>query len=747
MTRSRLKALLALSPFKVGCLVVLVAVLLFYSFGPEKPYLLATLDNRVTDAMFRWRGAMPTSGQVVIIDIDEKSLRQVGQWPWPRDTVAKMISNLGAAGPRAIGLDILFAEEDRTSPKNFLVELQHYLPGAITAAQLAELKGREKLDHDLTLGQALAETPSVLGYVFQTTDDGLKNNTDKPFPGALIRLEPGHFKYADLALIQAYRAILNIESITRAESEGFFNVIPDATGTVRKVPLFMELDGLPYPSLALEMLRIGQGTQAVTIQVAQQEKSSRRSILGVSFGDRAVPTDEVGQITVNFRGPAYTFPHIPAVDILEGRRLDELRDKYLLIGTSAAGLLDLRATPFSSVYPGVEVHANVIDNVLNGDPFSYDYFTELGLTCTLIVLGGLLLTALLAYSSAFAGAMGTIMLIGVTVVGNYSLFFKRHELVGMVYPLATIIMLFVIVTFFNYFYEGREKRFISKAFGRYVSPQVVAQLRANPEQLSLRGEQKELTVLFSDIRGFTTISEGMDSEQLGRFMNEYLTAMSNIVMAHSGTVDKFIGDAVMAIWGAPLHDEAHAVHSVQAAFAMLRKLDELRPLWLARGLPAIDIGIGINTGLMSVGNFGSEQRFDYTVMGDNVNLASRIEGSNKTYGTKIIISEYTREALGDGFYCRFIDLVRVKGKIQPVKLYEPLCAGVPDLKTMKAVDEFELAMSHYRLGHFDEAENILTQLQAAGPAKLYQLYLLRLDHFRTNPPPEDWDGSFTFTSK
>lgn len=747
MSRSRLQAFFVLSPFKVGCLVVLVAVLLFYSFGREKPFLLATLDNRVTDAMFRWRGSAPTTGQVVIIDIDEKSLRQVGQWPWPRHTVARMVRNLGTAGPRAIGLDILFAEADRTSPKNFLAELHQYLPGVISAAQEAELKGREGLDHDLALGKALAETPAVLGYVFQTTNDGLKNDTDNPMPAALIRLEPSHFKFADLDLIRAYRAILNIEPIAQAESEGFFNVFPDSSGTVRKVPLFMELDGVPYPSLALEMLRIGQGAQTVTIHVAQQGESRRRSILGVSFGDHVVPTDEAGQITVNFRGPAETFPHVPAVDVLEGRRLDELRNKYVLIGTSAAGLLDLRATPFSSVYPGVEVHANVIDNVLKGDPFSYDYFTELGLTYTLVILGGLLLTALLSYSSALVGGAGTILLIGITVVGNYALFFKRHELVGMVYPLFTIITLFMIVTFFNYFYEGREKRFISKAFGRYVSPQIVAQLRAHPEQLSLRGEQKELTVLFSDIRGFTTISERMDSAELGRFMNEYLTAMSNIVMAHFGTVDKFIGDAVMAIWGAPLNDEAHAVHSVQAAFAMIRKLDELRPQWLARGLPAIEIGIGINSGLVSVGNFGSEQRFDYTVMGDNVNLASRLEGSNKIYGTRIVISEYTREALGDAFYCRFIDQVRVKGKAQPVKLYEPLCAGVPDSGTMKAVEEFELALSHYRLRRFDEAEKILTQLQAASPAKLYQLYLSRLSHFRTNQPPADWDGSFTFTSK
>ena len=743
----QLKTIFTLSPFKVGCLVVLAATLLFHSFGQQKPALLATLDNRVTDAMFRWRGTMPTTGQVVIIDIDEKSLRKVGQWPWPRNTVAQMVRNIGTMEPKAVGLDIVFAESDRTSPRNFLDELRHHLPGAITASQVAELKNRESLDHDISLGNAFSETPSVLGYVFQTMDDGLKTEAEKPFPTALIRMEPSHFKYENLALIPAYRAIVNVESVAVGESEGFFNVFPDAAGTVRKVPLFMELDNVPYPSLALEMLRIGLGEQLVTIHVSQQVKTVKKTILGVSLADRFIPTDEIGQVAVNFRGPAYTFPYISAMDVLEGRRLEELHGKYVLIGTSAAGLLDLRATPFSNIYPGVEVHANIIDNVLKGDPFSHDYFTELGLTYTIIILGGLFLTALLAYTSALAGGLGGILLIEAAVVGNYFLFFKQNELVGVVYPLATVILVFMIVTLFNYFYEGREKRFISKAFGHYVSPQIVAQLSANPEKLSLRGEQKELTVLFSDIRGFTTISESMDSQQLGQFMNEYLTAMSNIVMEHFGTVDKYIGDAVMAIWGAPLDDEAHAAHCVEAAFAMIRKLDELRPQWESRHLPFIDIGVGINSGLMSVGNFGSEQRFDYTVMGDNVNLASRLEGSNKTYGTNIIISEYTMNALGDGFFCRFLDMVRVKGKALPVKIYEPICAGKPDAETRQTVEEFEQAMVYYRIQRFDDAAQILTALQAANPAKLYQLYLERIAHFRENPPPADWDGAFTFTTK
>ncbi|HSR36769.1 MAG TPA: adenylate/guanylate cyclase domain-containing protein, partial [Desulfurivibrionaceae bacterium] len=413
----------------------------------------------------------------------------------------------------------------------------------------------------------------------------------------------------------------------------------------------------------------------------------------------------------------------------------------------AAGLLDLRATPFSNIYPGVEVHANIIDNVIKGDPFSHDFYTEIGLTYTIIIVGGLFLSALLAYTSALAGGLGGILLIEATVVGNYYLFFRQNELIGVVYPLATVILVFMIVTLFNYFYEGREKRFISKAFGHYVSPQVVAQISQNPEKLSLKGEQKVLTVLFSDIRGFTSISEKMGPEELGQFMNEYLTAMSNIVMARKGTVDKYIGDAIMAIWGAPLADEEHAANCVRAAFGMMAKLNELRPQWETRGLPDIHIGIGINSGLMSVGNFGSEQRFDYTVMGDNVNLASRLEGSNKSYGTSIIISEYTREMLGAGFFCRFVDMVRVKGKDLPVKIYEPICEGEPEPQRKKAIEEFEQAMVYYRIQRFDDAEKILAALQAAEPAKIYALYLERIAHFRENPPPADWDGAFTFTTK
>jgi adenylate cyclase len=747
MNTQWLKSFCMPSPFKVGCLVTVAAVLLFASFGQHKPDFLETLDNRLTDTMFRWRGPVKPAQPIVIVDIDEKSLRAIGQWPWPRNTVAKMIQNLGAGGARVIGLDIVFAEADRTSPKNFVDELQQLLPAQLPPETLAELKTKEALDHDLALGKAMAATPSVLGYVFQIQDDGLKNQADIPFPSGATRLVPSSTSYEDISLLRAYRAITNVMAVAQGQSEGFFNVFPDAAGTVRKVPLFMMMDGVPYPSLALEMARIGTGAQETTIHVSRQKQTGPKDVLGIMLGATFIPTDETGQLTVNFRGPGQTYPYLSAMDILAGKNLDRVQGKYVLIGTSAAGLLDLRATPFSNIYPGVEVHATIIDNILNHDPFTHDIFTEIGITYVLLFIGGLGLSALLAYASPWVGGLGSLLLVMLTLAGNYLFFFSHNQLIGLSYPLLTILAIFLVVTLFNYFFESQKKRFISSAFGHYVSPQIVHQLMEHPERLSLQGEQKNLTVLFSDIQGFTSISEKMTSEELGRFMNEYLTAMSHIVLEGKGTVDKFIGDAVMAIWGAPVEDEDHAANCVRAAFKMMEKLKLLQEDWQKRDLPEVHIRIGINTGIMSVGNFGSDQRFDYTVMGDNVNLASRLEGANKAYNTNIIISEYTRNALGEGFYCRLLDLVRVKGKEMPVRIYEPLCEGEPEQELRKETEAFAEALRHYTNREFGKAEEIILALNQANPLRLYELYLDRLAHFSGNPPPEYWDGAFTFTTK
>jgi len=739
--------MLKLSPFKIGCLLIFGACLIFHSFGREKPTLLKALDNRISDAMFRWRGPIPSTGEVVIVDIDEQSLRRMGQWPWPRDKVAELVRDIHAAGARVTGFDAVFAEPDRTSPVRALKSLEHVLNRTVLADALSRIENDPSVEHDLMLGRAVSESPVVLGYVFHQRDDGLKDPTLRPFPSATLRLVPDSLSYPDIPLFSSYRAILNVPEIAQAETEGFFNVFPDPSGTVRKVPLLMSMDTLPYPSLALEMLRVGLGIDEVFLHASSHASGLTHDLLGISLGDHFIPTDGRGQAVVNYRGPVGIFPYLSAVDVLDGRHGKELKGKFVLIGSSAAGLLDLRATPFSNIYPGVEIQATLIDNVLAGDLFRHDLLTEIGITYSLIVIGGLLLCALLAYCGPLLGGLGGLLVLLFTVWGNYRFFFLRQEMVGVTYPLLTLVILFMIVTLLNYFLEGRQRRFIRSAFSQYVSPQLVSRLEKNPGKVSLAGEQKDLTVFFTDIRNFTSIAEELEAENLAQLMNEILSLESDLIMINSGMVDKYIGDAVMAIWGAPLDDPDHPTHAVRAALQIMRKLLETRPLWKERGWPDIDIGIGINSGIMSVGNFGSRQRIEYTAIGDAVNLAARLEGSNKLYGTNILIAESTRAALGEKFFCRHVDIVRVKGKNRPVSIYEPLLEGSPEAELRREVEEFEEAVRHYRQGHFETAGSSMERLYRQHPLPLYGVYLRRIEAFRKSPPPGDWDGVYTFSHK
>lgn len=738
------KKWLAPSPFTVGCLTIFIALSLLLSFGGEKPRILTLLDNRLLDIMFHLRGPTPTSGEIVIVDIDNASLARVGQWPWPRTVVAELTDRLKEAGARVVGFDILFAEADRTSPKNHLRRLIELLNADVAPDRQAALLADPLLDHDLQLAESLARLPSVLGYVMETTTDGADPN-QRPFPSSTIRLDPPATPLAAIDFLQARTAIVNIPAVASSESEGFFNVFPDPSGTVRAVPLFIALDAIPYPSLALEVFRIGRGIEEITVHLARHDRG-KKGIVGITVGTTFIPTDEQGQLTVNYRGPVHTFPAVPAADVLEGRQLAGLRDKYVLIGSSAGGLLDLRATPFSNIIAGVEIQANVIDNLLGADPLRYDRYTEIGLTATVIVVAGLLLSALLAHASALTGGLAGILCL-LTVSGGGYLFFLNNQIIGITYPLVSLVTLFLVVTLANFFFAGREKRFLRMAFSHYVSPEVVQEIIKNPAALSLSGQVRDLTIFFSDIRDFTTIAEKMTPAQLGRFMNRYLTAMSDVLLAHGGTVDKYIGDAIMAIWGAPLVDHDHAVRAVRAALASVRRLEELRRELESEGFPAITIGIGLNSGEVTVGNFGSSRRFDYTVIGDNVNLASRLEGLTKAYGCPILISAATRAALGERIFCRFIDRVRVKGKKLPVDIYQPLCEGTPEPETADRAALFAAAMEAYHQQHFARAEELLLSLGRMGDEKLSQLYLNRLALFRQSPPPPDWDGVFTFTAK
>ncbi|MCP3873604.1 MAG: adenylate/guanylate cyclase domain-containing protein [Desulfobacteraceae bacterium] len=735
-----MKQFFNLSSFSLGCLLIFISCVGFYSFGNQTPALLKALDNRIMDVMFKIRGPIPDSGKVVIIDIDEKSLKNLGQWPWPRNILANIINNINKNGALAIGFDIVFAEKDRSSPLSYFKNLDDSIARQIPDHILSKLTTNKSLDNDYLFGEALSTGPTVLGYAFLMENDGLKVNDELPFPSSILRIKPDNISFQNLPLIPAYRAVINHASVSLAQSEGFFNVFTDDTGTTRQVPLMMSMDNIPYPSLALEIFRVGMKIPSITIQASNTIKISKTSILGIHIKNRFIPTDSFGQIFLNYRGPANTFKYISAVDVLTNPDLPALKDKFVIIGSSSTGLFDLKTTPFSVAVPGIEINATIIDNLINGDPFIYDIFTEIGLIYFLLISGGLLLSLILSMMGPLVGSFCAMIFFTGSLIWNYYYFFLNNQHVGITYPLMSCAGILLVISVFNAFREGKTKRFIQKAFSHYVAPDVVTQLLKNPSALGLQGEERELSILFLDIRGFTSISEKMSSHELGNFMNDFLTRMSRIIMKNNGTVDKFIGDAIMAFWGAPRENLSHAVDAVETALQLKSELTHLHTRYKKQDLPKISVGIGINSGIVSVGNFGSKDRFDYTVMGDNVNLASRLEGANKNYGTTILISENTKNLLQDTFFCRYIDKVKVKGRQKAVDLYEPILKGIPGNDLAEEVKMFENGISEYQNQNFHQALSIMKALYENHYTPLYKSYLDRINGFINSPPANEWDG-------
>lgn len=727
-----------LTPFRTGILAILVSCLVWYGFGYDKPVFFTAIDNRIFDQMFRFRGPRPVSGDVVIIDIDEPSLKTYGQWPWPRDRFARLINRISRGRPRIIGLDIVFAERDQTTPALVLEKYRSRLSGEDDFDRIRQILADPALDHDLILGHEIAHANVVAGYFFILAPDNLKTETEVPFPSISIRLEPGSTDYGGLDLIRAFRPVINISEMATAQSEGFFNVFPDPNGTVRNVPLFILMDGIPYPSLAFEVVRVAEKIDTVTLLAS---RTLNHTLKGIVMGNRTIRTDARGQLCINHRGPVYSFPYLSAGDIMDGRHLDRLKNKTVLIGSSAATLGDLVATPFSPAVPGVEVQAAVVDNLLKNDAMTSEIRTEIGVTYALLSAGGLILTSLLAFLPPLAGSLGALALLPGICAGNYLLFFKNNQQVGLVYPMICLIGLTLAVTVVNYFSEGRKRQFIRHAFSHYLSPSVINDLIRHPDRLRLSIEKKTVTVFFSDIRDFTALSETLSPRLLGRLLNEYLTVISDIIMAHNGMVDKYIGDAVMAVWGTPLRDDRQAVRAVGAALEITRALTEFNRHWQAHGID-IRTGIGINTGPASAGNFGSRNRFDYTVIGDHVNLAARIEALNKTYGVDVIISEYTFLAVREKFFCRAIDRVKVKGRTEPVNVYEVICEGAPSSEIRQETEQFHTAYGLYLEKKFTSAREHFSQLYDTRPAMLFKLYINRIDRFAVSPPPDNWDGIF-----
>ena len=685
--------------------------------------------------------------KVVIIDIDEKSLAEIGQWPWDRKTMANIVDNLfDFYKVNVLGFDIFFAEKDEDPSDQYLIHLaqgplannKDFLP--------VYNKAKSSLQRDKRFSESLKNRNTVMGFVFYDDDN-------VPKKGSLPEAIPGFTQdiFDDFSFNQAQSYTANLELLQKnARTAGFIdNPILDDDGVFRKVPLLQEHNGKMYESLALAITRASLKNNSITLGVELLDESGTEKYLErVYVGDIAIPVDESSGVLVPYIGRQHSFKYISAVDVLNKKiSKDELKNKITLFGTSAAGLLDLRTTPLERSFPGVEVHANIIQGILDQTIKLKPKYLQ-GFEITILLLLGIILTftlpALSPVWGSFAMSLSMIFLVSMD-------YFAWNE-ENMVMPIASsmllVALLYILNMTYGFFVESRGKRQLTHLFGQYVPPDLVDEMSKNLTEINLDGEIRNMSVLFTDVRGFTTISENMEPKELTEFINNFLTPLTAIIHHNRGTIDKYMGDAIMAFWGAPLEDQQHALNALTAGLEMQKAIDELNVKFKKLGKPEIRIGVGVNTGDMNVGNKGSEFRVDYTVLGDAVNLGSRLEGLTKVYGANMLTSDATRHAVPEFEYLE-LDLVKVKGKDKPVKIYEPIgLIETIDKNTRKNIKLFHHAIKLYRQQKWDDAEQEIFALSQAEPErKIYKIYLDRIAYFRNHSPGTDWDGVFTHTSK
>jgi len=733
---------------RIGLSLIVVILLLLNTAEVFHLGFIPRLENFTYDVRLNLLMPRGQDSRIVIVDIDEKSLQEQGRWPWGRNKLADLVNRLfDQYKVKVMGFDVVFAETDDSSGLKNLETLQKkYLSTDERFNQvLSDIK--PQLDYDQVFADSLKGRNVVLGYYFRQDIDGNEGVGALPSPSFV----DGSFKgksinFTEVTSFGANLPILQENALTA----GHFNPDPDADGISRKVPMLMSHKGDLYEALSVAVARVALGQPKLQAQFAEGFGVGSRyaGLEWLKLADRRIPVDAQVAALIPYRGPQNSFPYVSASDVLNGKVPPEvLADKIILLGTTAPGLMDLRATPVQNIYPGVEIHANMIAGILDNNIKERPAYT-MGAEFILLLLIGLLLAILLPILNPLQATALTAGVFILTVLFNLAVW----QFGNLVLPLASLLimigLIYVLNMSYGFFVESRGKRQLAGLFGQYVPPELVDEMSKNPEAFSLEGESRELTVLFSDVRGFTTISEGLDPKQLTQLMNEFLTPMTHVIHHSRGTIDKYMGDAIMAFWGAPLHDAKHAKHALDAAMGMMESLSKLQVEFKARGWPEIKIGVGVNTGEMTVGNMGSEFRMAYTVMGDAVNLGSRLESLTKNYGVYIIVSEYTKDQVPEYIY-RELDLVRVKGKDKPVTIYEPICeAGTEDKAIKDELKFYREALKLYRAQNWDLAEIQFLNLQKLNPQRyLYQIYLERITYFRQNPVASNWDGVFTHESK
>jgi adenylate cyclase len=718
------------------------------------------LAERLDLAVYDWRMRLdaPTlDTRIAIVDIDEKSLAELGRWPWSRDVVAQLVTKLGGQyRARAIGFDVMFSEPDTSSGYATLAALAGGELKDVPAfgARVKALK--PALDYDARLAASFAGQPVVLAfYLANQAGAGL-------LPAPAFGAAQLGGRQLDALVHPGY--IGNLAPLQKgARGGGFMNTELDPDGLLRSAPLLARIGDDFYESLALATARVALGAGQVRpvffgagdVLMSAQDLQDYGMLEAVELDSSPrirIPVEPDIKTLIQFRGRGGphggAFRYVSAVDVLKGRvPQPELEGRIMLIGTTASGLNDLRATPVNADYPGVEAHANIIASILDGQFKQRPDFAAGFELVQVLLLAGVLIVTLSALSPLYSilSALAAALL----VAGFNLWMYRGYDLVlPVANALLLILGLFLLNIAWGYLFEYGRRHAMASLFGQYVAPELVAEMADNPEGYSMEGDSRELTVLFADVRGFTTISEGLTPNALHEYINLYLTAMSEDIRGNRGTLDKYIGDAVMAFWGAPVRLPDHAARAVASALLMQASAKRLSAAFVERGWPPLKIGIGINTGQMHVGDMGSQIRRAYTVMGDAVNLGSRLEGITKVYGVGLLVGQATMLAAPQYAY-RELDRVRVKGKNEPVPIYEPL-ALVEELDeaTRATVAQWHAALAAVRAQRWDEAEQIVAELRRAHPDDgLYALYAERIAHLRANPPGTDWDGVTTFDTK
>jgi len=730
----------------LGLVVVLVFVghsARFYNIG-----LVTQLDNIIYDTRLRLTMPGGVDDRVVILDIDEKSLQDVARWPWPRDVMARVMDKLFNDYKLGIvGFDVVFAESDFSSGIRAL--------DALAQKELKQVAGfselyqqlRPSLDNDGLFAQAIKGRNVVLGF-YLNSDQDAKRIAAIPDPV----LPKGTFAGRNVGFTNWVGYGGNLAEFQKvASGAGHFNPFVDFDGVVRRVPMLAEFEGQYYESLSLAVVRTLLGNPKIEPGYPPERFLSKgySGMEWIKVGPLTIPVDESASALIPYRGGKLSFPYISLADVLADR-VDKkrLEGKIALVGTSAPGLLDLRSTPVGAVYPGVEIHANLIAGMLDRSIKQRPPYI-LGAEVILLVMGGIALALVIPLLSPLYASV--VALSAALLISGLNLWIWKSgdTLLPLAASLLMTVTLYVVNMAYGYFVEARSKREFANLFGQYVPPELVESMAADPEKYSMEPKAAELTILFSDVRGFTSISEALKPEELREYINDYLTDMSEIIRSkYRGTLDKYIGDAIMAFWGAPMEDAQHARNGVLAAMDMQKECLVLNDKFVKKGWPTLKIGVGLNSGTVRVGDMGSQVRRAYTAMGDPVNVSSRLEGRTKYYGVGILVGEATKNLVKDVVF-KEVDRIKVKGKDEAVAIFEPI--GM-EAEVGKAVQEelklWQQTLRAFRSQQWDQVEVNLLNLQRMHPdCGLYALYGERVARFRRDPPPAGWDGVTAFDEK